>query len=127
MALRYDQAQFEASYGRAADIPEASMPEVSFAGRSNVGKSSLLNKLVGRKALAKVSSTPGRTANINFFEVDGIYLVDCPKAKQVKAEGIYPYCHFVTEQELMKGLYDGSISYYERLNYDYPYEVYQSR
>ena len=58
---------------------------------------------------------------------DGIYLVDCPKAKQVKAEGIYPYCHFVTEQELMKGLYDGSISYYERLNYDYPYEVYQSR
>lgn len=89
MALRYDQAQFEASYGRAADIPEASMPEVSFAGRSNVGKSSLLNKLVGRKALAKVSSTPGRTANINFFEVDGIYLVDLPGygyAKVSKAE-----------------------------------------
>lgn len=78
MALRYDLARFEASYGRAAGIPEASLPEVSFAGRSNVGKSSLLNKLVGRKALAKVSSTPGRTANINFFEVDGIYLVDLP-------------------------------------------------
>ena len=58
---------------------------------------------------------------------DGIYLVDCPKVKQVKAKEIYPYCHLVTEQELMKGLYDGSISYYERLNYDYPYEVYQSR
>ena len=89
MALRYDQAKFEASYGKAADIPEATMPEVSFAGRSNVGKSSLLNKLVGRKALAKVSSTPGRTANINFFEVDGIYLVDLPGygfAKVSKAE-----------------------------------------
>lgn len=89
MSLHYDQARFEASYGKAADIPQASMPEVSFAGRSNVGKSSLLNKLVGRKALAKVSSTPGRTANINFFEVDGIYLVDLPGygfAKVSKAE-----------------------------------------
>lgn len=89
MALRYDQARFEASYGKASLIPEPSMPEVSFAGRSNVGKSSLLNKLVGRKALAKVSSTPGRTANINFFEVDGIYLVDLPGygfAKVSKAE-----------------------------------------
>lgn len=89
MSLHYDQARFEASYGKAADIPLASMPEVSFAGRSNVGKSSLLNKLVGRKALAKVSSTPGRTANINFFEVDGIYLVDLPGygfAKVSKAE-----------------------------------------
>ena len=89
MALRYDQARFEASYGKASDLPPASMPEVSFAGRSNVGKSSLLNKLVGRKALAKVSSTPGRTANINFFEVDGIYLVDLPGygyAKVSKAE-----------------------------------------
>ena len=89
MALRYDQARFEASYGTAASLPEAALPEVSFAGRSNVGKSSLLNKLVGRKALAKVSSTPGRTANINFFEVDGIYLVDLPGygfAKVSKAE-----------------------------------------
>ncbi len=89
MALRYDQARFEASYGKASDLPEASMPEVAFSGRSNVGKSSLLNKLVGRKALAKVSSTPGRTANINFFEVDGIYLVDLPGygfAKVSKAE-----------------------------------------
>ena len=89
MALRYDQARFAASYGRAADLPEPELPEVSFAGRSNVGKSSLLNKLVGRKALAKVSSTPGRTANINFFEVDGIYLVDLPGygfAKVSKAE-----------------------------------------
>jgi GTP-binding protein len=89
MALRYDQARFCASYATADGLPEPELPEVSFAGRSNVGKSSLLNKLVGRRALAKVSSTPGRTAHVNFFEVDGIYLVDLPGygfAKVSKAE-----------------------------------------
>ena len=78
MALRYDAARFERSYGSAEDLPEPTTPEVSFVGRSNVGKSSLLNRLVGRKALAKVSSTPGRTANINFFDVDGVSFVDLP-------------------------------------------------
>ena len=78
MALRYDTARFERSYGSAEDLPEPTTPEVSFVGRSNVGKSSLLNRLVGRKALAKVSSTPGRTANINFFDVDGVSFVDLP-------------------------------------------------
>ena len=89
MALKYDSARFVRSFGKASELPEPTTPEVAFAGRSNVGKSSLLNKLVGRKALAKVSSTPGRTANINFFEVDGIYLVDLPGygfAKVSKAE-----------------------------------------
>lgn len=78
MALRYDAARFERSYGSAKDLPESTTPEVSFVGRSNVGKSSLLNRLVGRKALAKVSSTPGRTANVNFFDVDGVSFVDLP-------------------------------------------------
>ena len=89
MAVRYNDARFVASYGKAEQIPEPSMPEVSFAGRSNVGKSSLLNKLLGRKALAKVSSQPGRTANVNFFEADGIDFVDLPGygfAKVSKAE-----------------------------------------
>lgn len=59
--------------------PEASLPEVAFSGRSNVGKSSLLNKLVRRKALARVSQTPGKTREINFFRVnDAFYLVDLP-------------------------------------------------
>ncbi|MEK7402682.1 MAG: ribosome biogenesis GTP-binding protein YihA/YsxC [Gemmatimonadota bacterium] len=59
--------------------PEHSLPEVAFAGRSNVGKSSLLNKLVRRKKLARVSNTPGRTREVNFFQVnDQFVLVDLP-------------------------------------------------
>ena len=51
--------------------PDATLPEIAFAGRSNVGKSSLINKLVHRKKLARVSNTPGRTREINFFAVNG--------------------------------------------------------
>jgi len=59
--------------------PETSLPEIAFAGRSNVGKSSLLNRLVRRKAIARVSRTPGRTREINFFEVNGRFvLADLP-------------------------------------------------
>jgi GTP-binding protein len=54
--------------------PETSLPEIAFAGRSNVGKSSLLNRLVRRKAFARVSRTPGRTREINFFEVNGRFV-----------------------------------------------------
>ena len=88
-AINYQLAKFEASYGTIAQLPEPTQPEVSVAGRSNVGKSSLLNKLFGRKNLVKVSATPGKTANINFFDVDGITFVDLPGygfAKVSKAE-----------------------------------------
>ena len=78
MALNLQNARFIASYGTVDGLPAPTTPEVAFVGRSNVGKSSLLNKLLGRKALAKVSSQPGKTANVNFFEADGISFVDLP-------------------------------------------------
>ncbi len=62
-----------------SQLPEANLPEVAFAGRSNVGKSSLVNALTGRKTLARTSNTPGRTQQLNFFNLGAeIYLVDMP-------------------------------------------------
>ncbi len=87
--MNFNLAKYLASYGTAAQLPESERPEVAFAGRSNVGKSSLLNKLMFRKGLAKVSSQPGKTATINFYEVDDAHLVDLPGygfAKVSKAE-----------------------------------------
>ncbi|GAA0549852.1 GTP-binding protein [Rhizomicrobium palustre] len=68
------------------DLPPPAQPEVAFAGRSNVGKSSLINALTGRKALARVSQTPGRTREINFFNLgDRLMLVDLPGYGYAKA------------------------------------------
>ena len=87
--INYQRAHFVASYGKASQIPPSTCPEVSFVGRSNVGKSSIMNKLFGRKGLVKVSSTPGKTSNVNFFEADGVHFVDLPGygfARRSKAE-----------------------------------------
>jgi len=72
-------AEFITSAVKPEQYPDARLPEVAFAGRSNVGKSSLINTLVNRKRLVKTSSTPGRTQLINFFLVnDSLCLVDLP-------------------------------------------------
>jgi GTP-binding protein len=73
------RAEFVAGAARLDRLPAASLPEVAFAGRSNVGKSALLNRLLNRRNLARVSKTPGRTQQINFFAVDDhLILVDLP-------------------------------------------------
>ncbi|MBR3328205.1 MAG: YihA family ribosome biogenesis GTP-binding protein [Atopobiaceae bacterium] len=87
MGIKFETARFEAAFGTAEQLPESTTPEVAFAGRSNVGKSSLINKVVRRKALARTSSQPGKTANINFYLVDGIRLVDLPGYGFAKVSG----------------------------------------
>ena len=70
---------FTAGAATTEQIPPASLPEIAFTGRSNVGKSSLINALTGRKTLARISNTPGRTQQLNFFSLGGkLMLVDLP-------------------------------------------------
>jgi len=77
---------FELGIARLDQLPEATLPEIAFAGRSNVGKSSLLNALVGRKKLARASTEPGRTRELNFFKIeDRLRLVDLPGYGYAKA------------------------------------------
>src|SRR5204862_6039027 len=75
----FDHASFLRAAGRVADLPAPGPPEIAFAGRSNVGKSSAINALAGRNALARTSKTPGRTQTINFYEIgEEARLVDLP-------------------------------------------------
>lgn len=77
--MKIRDAEFVTSVGRPDQIPDARLPEIAFSGRSNVGKSSLLNRLLNRKRLAKTSQTPGKTRTLNYFQVNGdFYLVDLP-------------------------------------------------
>ncbi len=78
MILNYGSVKYEASYGTAGQLPLSELPEIAFSGRSNVGKSSLINKFFGRKNLAKVSSVPGKTTTVNFFRVENIRFADLP-------------------------------------------------
>jgi GTP-binding protein len=75
----FSQAQFLAAVGRPEELPVPGLPEVALVGRSNVGKSSAINALLGRKRLAFTSKTPGRTQTINFYDLAGVArLVDLP-------------------------------------------------
>ena len=77
--MKVIDAKFIKSVFKKSGLPEGQMPEIAFSGRSNVGKSSLINTLINRKGIAKTSSTPGRTQSINFIDVNNsIYFVDLP-------------------------------------------------
>lgn len=72
------KAEFTSAYGTEKQLPASQKPEVVFSGRSNVGKSSLINKFCNRKNLARVSGEPGKTGTINFYSVNDFYIVDLP-------------------------------------------------
>ena len=79
MKLNIQNSNLEITAGTTSQFPSFSLPQVAFSGRSNVGKSSLINTLLGRKKLARVSSAPGKTITVNFYSVDKkLYLVDLP-------------------------------------------------
>ena len=84
--MKVKQARFVLSAVRHQDLVMDGRPQIAFVGRSNVGKSSLLNRLVGRKALAKISSSPGKTRAVNYFDMDSsFYFVDLPGFGYAKA------------------------------------------
>lgn len=85
--MRFEAAEFEMAAGISSQLPDSTMPELAFSGRSNVGKSSLINRLTGRKALARTSATPGKTATINFYRLPGRRLVDLPGYGYAKVSG----------------------------------------
>ena len=87
--MNYNKAEFSAAYGTFSQLPPCERIEIAFAGRSNVGKSTLINKIFNRKNLARVSSVPGKTATINFYGLENVYFGDLPGygyAKIAKSE-----------------------------------------
>ena len=76
--MNFNEVSFEFAAGKLDQLPKSDMPEIVFSGLSNVGKSSLINKLVQRKALARVSAQPGKTATINFYRLKEFRMVDLP-------------------------------------------------
>ncbi len=114
-----NDAQFVGSFSKTEGCPDSTIPEYAFIGRSNVGKSSLVNLITGRKALAKVSGTPGKTQLLNFFKIDKTWhLVDLPGygyarvSKTARAEFGKMIRHYLKNRAQLTCLFvllDGSI------------------
>ncbi len=85
--MNYNLVEFEAAFGDPKQFIPSDKPELCFAGRSNVGKSSLINKVLGRKSFARVSTKPGKTITINFYKLGNIRLVDLPGYGYAKISG----------------------------------------
>ena len=85
--MRFDRAEFEYAAGLEEQLRPSDLPEIAFSGRSNVGKSSLINKLLNRRALARTSATPGKTATVNFYRLETARLADLPGYGYAKVSG----------------------------------------
>ena len=99
--MNYNNAIFEKSFGTAAQLEASDLPEICFCGRSNVGKSSLINRVLGRKSIARVSSKPGKTVTVNFYRVGDVRLVDLPGYGYAKV----PFSEKSRWAELMEGYF----------------------
>ncbi len=99
--MNFNNAQFERAFGLLSQLGESDLPEICFSGRSNVGKSSLINKVLGRKSIARVSSKPGKTVTINFYKVENVRLVDLPGYGYAKVA----YSEKERWSELMEGYF----------------------
>lgn len=76
--MNYNNAVFETSAGNSSGLIDSDLPEICFSGHSNVGKSSLINRLLGRKSIARISNKPGKTVTVNFFRCENVRLADLP-------------------------------------------------
>ena len=102
--MKIESAVFESSFGNSNQLPISDLPEIAFSGKSNVGKSSLLNKLLNRKQLARVSSSPGKTTTINFFKLDDCRFVDLPGYGYAKVS----QSEKIRWSELMEGYFNSN-------------------
>ncbi len=99
--MNYNNAIFEKSFGTAEQLEASDLPEICFCGRSNVGKSSLINRVLGRKSIARVSSKPGKTVTVNFYRVGDFRLVDLPGYGYAKV----PFSEKSRWADLMEGYF----------------------
>ena len=99
--MNFNNANFEKAFGTFEQLDKSDLPEICFSGRSNVGKSSLINKILNRKSIARVSSKPGKTVTINFYKVDNVRLVDLPGYGYAKV----PFSEKSRWSDLMEGYF----------------------
>jgi GTP-binding protein len=109
--MRITEVEFVKSVVDVRDLPTDNLKEIAFAGRSNVGKSSLINRMLGRKKMAKISSTPGKTRQLNYFRINNaFYLVDLPGygfakvSKREKEQWLQLITDFVTQSRKLVGV-----------------------
>ena len=99
--MNFSNAYFEKAFGTFQQLSVSDLPEFCFCGRSNVGKSSLINKLTNRKSLARVSGKPGKTVTVNFYRADDIRIVDLPGYGYAKV----PFAERTRWSDLMEGYF----------------------